>query len=78
MITNSSKFFVDAITNSGYISPFRRRHFESLPPNVRQDLVMIPFRTAQEREMFTFYVTLLVNKTISATPAAQALIQMLV
>ena len=72
LITNSSKFFVDAITNSGYISPFSRRHFESLPPNVRQDLVMIPFRTAQEREMFTFYVTLLVNKTISATPATWA------
>lgn len=78
LITNSSKFFVDAITSSSYISPFSRRHFESLPSEARKDLVMVPFRTVDEREMFTFYVTLLIAKTLPPTPAAQALIHMLV
>lgn len=78
LITNSSKFFVDAISSSTYISPFSRRHFESLQPEARKDLVMIPFRTAEERQMFTFYVALLTNKHLAPSPATQALIHMLV
>lgn len=78
LITNSSKFFVDAIASSTYISPFSRRHFESLPPETKKDLVMIPFRTAEERQLFTTYVTLLTNKHLPPSPATQALIHMLV